>query len=105
MTLYWGGRRSKDLYLADLALKWAQQYPNFKFVPVLSEPEDGWSGRTGFVHRAVMDDFPSLAEHEVYACGVPVMINAARQDFVSQRALSSEAFFCDVFVPTEGSGN
>lgn len=105
MTLYWGGRRSKDLYLADLAMKWTQQYPNFKFVPVLSEPEDCWSGRKGFVHRAVMDDFPSLAEHEVYACGVPVMINAARQDFVSQRALSSDAFFCDVFVPTEGRGN
>ncbi|MDB5776904.1 MAG: flavin oxidoreductase [Herbaspirillum sp.] len=103
MTLYWGGRRSKDLYFVDQALKWAQQYPHFTFVPVLSEPEEGWQGRTGFVHRAVMDDFSSLAEYEVYACGVPAMINAAREDFVSQRGLPSDAFFCDVFVP-EGGG-
>ncbi len=100
MTLYWGGRRSRDLYLADQAAKWAQQYPNFKFVPVLSEPEDGWSGRTGFVHRAVMEDLPSLAAHEVYACGVPAMINAARRDFVDECALPRDAFFCDAFVTT-----
>lgn len=98
MTLYWGGRRSRDLYLADLAAKWAQQYPNFRFVPVLSEPDGDWAGRTGFVHRAVMEDFPSLAGHEVYACGVPVMINAARADFVNQCALPGDAFFCDAFV-------
>jgi NAD(P)H-flavin reductase/ferredoxin len=103
MMLYWGGRRQKDLYLAELATKWATQYPHFKFVPVLSEPDDSWTGRTGFVHRAVMEDFASLAGHEVYACGVPVMINAAREDFIDQRGLPSDAFYCDAFV-TGGSG-
>lgn len=102
MTLYWGGRRAVDLYMADLAAKWAQQYPHFRFVPVLSEPDDGWSGRTGFVHRAVMEDFPSLAGHEVYACGVPVMINAARADFASRCGLPRDAFFCDAFVTAAG---
>ena len=103
MTLYWGGRRSKDLYLADQATKWAQQYPNFRFIPVLSDPEHDWLGRTGFVHHAVMEDFPSLAGYEVYACGAPAMISAARTDFTGRRGLPSEAFFCDVFVP-EGGG-
>jgi NAD(P)H-flavin reductase len=49
----------------------------------------------------VLDDFPSLAGHEVYACGAPAMINAARHDFVNQRALPSDAFYCDAFVVTE----
>src|SRR5690242_5997591 len=55
MTLYWGGRRPKDLYLNELAQSWP-----LKYVPVISEarPEDNWTGRTGFVHRAVMEDFP-----------------------------------------------
>jgi NAD(P)H-flavin reductase len=101
MTLYWGGRRSRDLYQAEVAQKWAQQYPNFRFVPVLSEPEEGWSGRTGFVHLAVLEDFPSLAGHEVYACGVPAMINAARRDFVGQAGLAAEDFHCDAFVTTD----
>jgi NAD(P)H-flavin reductase/ferredoxin len=95
--LYWGGCKAKDLYQADLPAKWAQQYPNFRFIPVLSEESNG-KDRTGFVHQAVMEDFPSLAGHEVYACGVPAMINAARQDFVKERNLASDAFFCDAFV-------
>jgi NAD(P)H-flavin reductase/ferredoxin len=101
VTLYWGGRRSRDLYQADVAQKWAQQHPNFRFVPVLSEPEDGWTGRTGFVHLAVLEDFPSLAGHEVYACGVPAMTNAARRDFTSRAGLPADAFHCDAFVTTD----
>lgn len=101
MTLYWGGRRSRDLYQADVAQKWAQQYPHFRFVPVLSEPEEGWTGRTGFVHLAALQDFPSLAGCEVYACGVPAMINAARRDFLGQAQLAPEDFHCDAFVTTE----
>lgn len=100
MTLYWGGRRRDDLYLASLAEKWALRYPAFHFVPVLSEagPADGWTGRTGLVHRAVMEDLPSLAGCEVYACGVPAMIDAARLDFVRERSLAPEDFHCDAFV-------
>jgi len=101
VVLYWGGRRRKDLYLAEQAEKWAQQYPHFRFIPVLSEAEADWGGRTGFVHRAVMEDFPSLAGHEVYACGVPAMINAARQDFVNERSLPIDDFHCDAFVTTQ----
>jgi len=98
MVLYWGARRLKDLYLADLPAKWAGLYPNFRFVPVLSEPDAGWAGRTGFVHRAVMDDYASLAQHQVYACGVTAMIDAARHDFTTGRGLPADDFFCDAFV-------
>lgn len=100
MALYWGARKRKDLYLMPLPEKWAAQRPAFRFVPVLSEegPQDGWRGRTGLVHRAVMEDFSSLAGHEAYACGVPAMINAARRDFERERALPPEDFHCDAFV-------
>lgn len=100
MVLYWGARRAKDLYLADLPVKWAAERPGFRFMPVLSEPDpaDAWTGRTGFVHKAVMEDFPSLAGREVYACGVPAMINAARRDFETERGLPPDDFHCDAFV-------
>ncbi|HUY04862.1 MAG TPA: 2Fe-2S iron-sulfur cluster-binding protein [Rhodocyclaceae bacterium] len=97
ISLYWGGRKEKDLYLADLPAKWAQQYADFEFVPVLSEENNG-RDRTGFVHRAVLDDFPSLAGHEVYACGVPAMVDAARRALLRERGLPPDAFFCDAFV-------
>jgi CDP-4-dehydro-6-deoxyglucose reductase len=100
MVLYWGGRRPRDLYMSDLPVKWAADHPNFKYVPVVSDglPEDNWTGRTGFVHRAVMEDFPDLSGHQVYACGVPVMVEAARKDFLSQCRLPEEEFFCDSFT-------
>ncbi|MSP96406.1 MAG: 2Fe-2S iron-sulfur cluster binding domain-containing protein [Betaproteobacteria bacterium] len=98
MTLYWGARRQKDLYLADLPHKWAAQYPQFRFVPVLSEPDAGWTGRTGLVHRAVMEDHATLAACVVYACGVAAMVDAARRDFCAERNLPADDFYCDVFV-------
>ena len=102
MTLYWGARTKADLYLADLADKWQQQYDNFTFIPVLSEPlpTDNWKGKTGLVHEAVMQDFHSLKIHQVYACGVPVMVKAAYHDFTSQYNLPKDAFFSDVFTPS-----
>ena len=100
MTLYWGGRRPKDLYMNALAQKWAAAQPGFKYVPVISDalPEDNWNGRTGFVHRAVMQDFPDLSGHQVYACGVPVMVDAARRDFTSACRLPEDEFYADSFT-------
>jgi NAD(P)H-flavin reductase len=101
MVLYWGARRLEDLYRIELPRKWQGQHAWFRFVPVLSEADaaSGWDGRSGLVHRAVMEDFSSLAEHEVYACGAPAMVHAARQEFIEERGLGRDAFYCDAFVP------
>lgn len=100
ITLYWGGRRLQDLYMKELPEKWAQQHAQFRFIPVLSE-EVLEGVRSGLVHQAAMQDFPSLAGHEVYACGVPAMINAARLDFTRRCGLDPDDFHCDAFVPGE----
>jgi len=99
MALYWGGRRPRDLYLNKLAADWAARGV-LKYVPVISEalPEDGWTGRTGFVHRAVMEDLPDLSGHQVYACGVPVMVDAARKDFTAHCRLPEDEFYADSFT-------
>jgi len=100
MVLYWGGRRPKDLYMYALAEAWAAAHDKFQYVPVISDalPEDGWTGRSGFVHRAVMEDFPDLSAHQVYACGVPIMVDAARRDFVDQCKLPEDEFYADSFT-------
>jgi CDP-4-dehydro-6-deoxyglucose reductase, E3 len=99
-TLYWGCRTRADLYLHDWALRAAAEMPRLSYVPVLSEPrpDEGWTGRTGLVHQAVMADLPDLSSHEVYACGAPVMVDAARLDFSSRCALPADAFFADAFT-------
>jgi CDP-4-dehydro-6-deoxyglucose reductase len=100
VTLYWGGRRPCDLYMHALAQSWAATIPNFTYVPVVSDalPDDSWTGRTGFVHKAVMEDFPDLSGYQVYACGAPIVVDSARREFVAQCHLPDEAFFADSFT-------
>lgn len=99
-VLYWGGRRPQDLYMDDIARSWVESLPNFSYVPVVSDalPEDSWAGRTGFVHEAVMADFPDLSGYEVYACGAPIVVESARRDFGSRCQLPDDAFFADAFT-------
>lgn len=99
-VLYWGCRSRADLYLHDWAQAAAERLPNLRYVPVLSEPkaEDGWSGRAGFVHQAVMADLPDLSGHQVYACGAPVMVESAQKDFVARCGLPADEFYADSFT-------
>jgi len=100
VTLYWGGRRPRDLYMDAFVRGWAEQWPQLSYVPVVSDAlsEDNWTGRTGFVHQAVLQDFPDLSGHEVYACGAPIVVESARKDFVAQAGLPDDAFFADAFT-------
>jgi len=99
-VLYWGARTRADLYRHDWALQTARELPWLRYVPVLSEakPDDRWDGRTGFVHRAVMQDLPDLSGHQVYACGVPIMVESARRDFVASCGLPEDEFYADAFT-------
>jgi CDP-4-dehydro-6-deoxyglucose reductase len=100
VSIYWGGRRPQDLYMHTLCEQWAASMPNLRYIPVVSNalPEDNWSGRTGFVHQAVMEDFPDLSGHQVYACGAPIVVDSARRDYVQRCGLPSEEFFADAFT-------
>jgi CDP-4-dehydro-6-deoxyglucose reductase len=99
-VLYWGCRSKADLYMHDWAVQAAAQMPNLTYVPVLSEPkaEDGWTGRCGFVHQAVLADLPDLSGHQVYACGAPIMVDSARADFMAKAGLPAEEFYADSFT-------
>ncbi|HEU4852586.1 MAG TPA: CDP-6-deoxy-delta-3,4-glucoseen reductase [Telluria sp.] len=100
VSFYWGGRRPQDLYMHALAQQWAATIPNFRYIPVVSDalPEDAWTGRTGFVHQAVMQDLPDLSGYQVYACGAPIMVDSARRDFSAQCGLPPDEFYADAFT-------
>ena len=86
MHLYWGVRARRDLYHDALARCWAREHAHFHYTPVLSEPtpECAWRGRTGFVHQAVLEDFPDLSGWGAYLSGPPPMVGAARRALVAQ---------------------
>lgn len=96
IRLYWGVRSLRDLYLPGLAGEWAQRLRDFRFIPVLSEPDADWPGRTGFVHAAVVEDHPDLSGFDLYVSGPPALVKAARETFTAG-GLAPEQLFYDAF--------
>jgi CDP-4-dehydro-6-deoxyglucose reductase, E3 len=98
LHLYWGARSREDLYLDDLARGWAERHAQLRYTPVLSDPspDEPWSGRTGLVHEAVLEDFEALGEYEVYASGPPPMVEAIRATLPS-KGLDPGCLYSDSF--------
>ncbi len=97
VTLYWGGRHADDLYLADELRALAEKYDKFTFIPVVEFAHDDWTGRTGWVHHAVMADHADFANLQVYVAGRFEMAKVVREDFTT-RGLSKDDLFGDAFA-------
>ena len=99
-TLYWGGRRPEDLYMNAWVEEKLREMPNLHYVPVISDatPEDAWTGRTGFVHKAVLEEFPDLSGYQVYACGAPIVVDSARLEYSELAGLPEDEFYADSFI-------
>lgn len=94
--LFWGVRSREDLYLHALAERWAAEQPQFRYTPVLSEPDAGWNGERGFVHEALLRAYPRLAGYEIYLSGPPVMVRIGKDAFAAA-GLDADHLFYDSF--------
>ena len=109
MAWDWGFKeedKSTMLESDELPEGWQRDHA-VAYVPVLSDVADGdvWNGRRGLVHQAVMEDLPDLSGYEVYACGAPAMVEAARRDFTTRCGLPEAAFYADAFTPAVPATN
>lgn len=99
VTLLWGGRNRRGLYLLSAVERWRKQMPGFTFIPVVEEAADAQA--LGAFHGKADDALrvhcPDLTHHEVYCCGAPPMVSAVRQA-AQERGLCAQHFFSDVFV-------
>jgi CDP-4-dehydro-6-deoxyglucose reductase len=96
--LYWGARQTQDLYEEALVLEWVRRYPQLRFTAVLSEATRvaATHQRLGWVHEAVLADYPDLAQFDVYAAGPPALIEAIRDSF-PQAGVQLEHLYFDSF--------
>lgn len=99
--LYWGGRTSADLYLTQALQRLARAHPSFSYTPLLSRPDPSWSGGRGYVPDAVAEDFADLHGADVYACGSPAMIDAARVRLRAVPGFDEDRFLADAFEPAD----
>jgi Na+-transporting NADH:ubiquinone oxidoreductase subunit F len=83
---FWYGARSKQELFFDKEFRALEEkYENFSFHVALSDPqpEDGWTGMTGYIHQNLRDQYllghEDPTEIEYYLCGPPMMIDAIEQ--------------------------
>jgi len=76
---FFGARQVKDLFYTEELFELGKAYPNFKYIPALSEPkpEDNWHGETGLITQVVERYVESGGHKEAYLCGPPPMIDAS----------------------------
>ncbi|QKJ89117.1 NAD(P)H-flavin reductase [Paramixta manurensis] len=98
IAIYWGGRELKHLYDLDELNALAVKHPNLRVVPVVEQPEEGWQGRSGTVLTAVMQDYGSLNEHDIYIAGRFEMAKIARERFCAERGAQESRMFGDAFA-------
>jgi CDP-4-dehydro-6-deoxyglucose reductase len=99
LHLFWGGQSRIDLYEDSILSDWCERYSNFKYTPVLSNPKDSdaWSGKAGWVHAAVLEEYGGKLESlDIYASGPPAMVEAVRHEFIA-RGLPAPQLFFDSF--------
>lgn len=83
VTFWYGARSLKEVFYKEDFDAIAAEFPNFTWHLALSEPlpEDNWTGKTGFIHQVIFDNY--LKHHETpedieyYLCGPPMMTSAA----------------------------
>lgn len=97
--IYWGMPTANDFY-SNLPAEWSAAFDHVHFIPVVSNNDESWGGRKGFVHHAVIEDFSSLKSFDIYACGSPLMIDASKTDFMAKNLLVDN-FYSDAFTASK----
>ncbi|PMG95182.1 NAD(P)H-flavin reductase [Vibrio breoganii] len=96
--LYWGARSKSQLYAFDELTSIEEQYANIHFVPVVEDDEGIWTGKTGNVLQAVMQDFSDLSEYDIYIAGRFEMAGSAREQFIFNKKAKVEQIYSDAFA-------
>lgn len=100
ITLIWGAREPSGLYLLNAVERWKKQWPDFCFIPALSDtPAETMEGAfAGRIDQALLARCPDLTGHVVYCCGSPPMVTSVRHA-AAEAGLAAPDFHADVFVP------
>ena len=102
-AFYYGARRRRDLCFTDELNALEEKLPNFRFVPALSEPEDGdgWDGEVGLITDVVKRHETDLRRAHAYLCGPPPMVEAA-MPLLASLGVAEKHIYYDKFTTTGG---
>lgn len=79
VTFWYGARSKREMFYESDFNEIQRENPNFTWHTALSDvqPEDNWTGYTGFIHNVLHDEYlskhPAPEDCEYYLCGPPMM--------------------------------
>ncbi|MDC7226567.1 MAG: 2Fe-2S iron-sulfur cluster binding domain-containing protein [Spirochaetales bacterium] len=99
VSYFYGAQAIKDLVLPDEMAAISERLPNYRYIPVLSnpDPDDEWDGETGWVTDAVARHMDGGDNVEAYLCGSPGMIDACIK-VLTEQGVPEELIFYDKFA-------
>lgn len=102
MSFWYGARSMREMFYQDEYDMLANENENFNWHVALSDPqpEDNWTGMTGFIHNVLYDEYlkdhPAPEDCEYYMCGPPMM-NAAVVKMLKDLGVEDENILLDDF--------
>ena len=95
---FFGARSKKDLFFSEELFELERQFPNFQYIPALSEPrpQDNWNGETGLITQVVERRMGQGQDTEAYLCGPPPMIDASIK-VLTQKGVEEIYIYYDKF--------
>ncbi len=100
-VFYYGARTPADLFHLDELAAIEERCPNFRFVPALSDCEEGetWDGERGLITDVVARSEEDLSGMDAYLCGPPPMVDAAIA-MLDAKGVPEDRVFYDKFTTT-----
>ena len=102
ISFWYGARSLREMFYAEEYDALAAAHSNFEWHVALSDPqpEDNWSGYTGFIHNVLYEEYlkdhPAPEDCEYYMCGPPMM-NAAVIKMLLDLGVEPENIMLDDF--------
>ncbi len=96
ITYFYGGRTRKDLFLTEELFKISKKFPNFTYVPALSNPDPDWTGEVGVITDVINRYYKALEHAEAYLCGSPRLIDPCAK-VLRKNGMKDENIYYDKF--------
>ena len=77
--LLFGVKHEEDVFYFDKFRHMANLYQNFKFVPILSQPQSHWPGESGRVTTYLEVAYEYFKDYIFYICGNTEMVKESRE--------------------------
>ncbi len=95
ITYFFGARQKRDLFCTEELRAIEKEFPNFKYIPALSEPisEDDWDGEVGLITATMQKHMKHDENQEAYLCGPPPMLEAAVKVLTAKGVSKSDIYY------------